>query len=69
MNFQMPTIIVETAILVAQSMLMLKMKTGIVLYAVEFLLLGFMLWANIRQVKELFELIFSKFLKRKREKM
>ncbi len=69
MNFQMPTIIVETAILVAQSMLMLKMKTGIVLYAVEFLLLGFMFWANIRQVKELFELIFSKFLKRKREKM
>lgn len=68
MNFQMPTIIVETIILVAQSVLLLKMKTGIILYAVEAVLLALMLWANIQQVKELFNLVFSKFLKRKKEK-
>lgn len=66
MNFQMPTIIVETVILVAQSILLLKMKTGIILYAVEAVLLALMLWANIQQVKELFNLVFSKFLKRKK---
>lgn len=69
MNFQMPTIILETAILIAQSILMLKMKTGIALYAAQILFLGLMFLANIRQIKELIELIFAKFLKKKKKNL
>lgn len=67
MNFQLPTMIVETVILVIQSALMLWLKSGIVLYVIEALLFALMFLVNIRQVKELLDLIFAKFLKKKKQ--
>lgn len=63
-NFQLPLMIIETIILITQSALMLWLKNGIILYAVEAVLFAFMMLLNIRPVKELFELIVNKFLKR-----
>lgn len=68
-NFQLPTMIAETVILVIQSVFMLWLKSGIVLYAVEAVLFGLMILVNIRQIKELFGLIFAKFIKRKTGKL
>lgn len=67
-NFQMPTLILETAILIVQSALMLWLKTGIVLYVVEAILFALMVFANINQIKELLNLVLGKFLKKKRNK-
>ena len=53
MNFQLPTMIVETVILIVQSALILWLKSGIVLYVIEALLFALMFLVNIRQVKEL----------------
>lgn len=67
MNFQLPTMIVETVILIVQSALILWLKSGIVLYVIEALLFALMFLVNIRQVKELLDLIFAKFLKKKKQ--
>lgn len=67
MNFQLPTMIVETVILIVQSALILWLKSGVVLYVIEALLFALMFLVNIRQVKELLDLIFAKFLKKKKQ--
>lgn len=63
-NFQLPIMIIETIILIIQSALMLWLKNGVILYVVQAVLFALMLLLNIRPVKELFELIVNKFLKR-----
>ena len=63
-NFQLPTMIIETIILVAQSSLMLWLKSGVVLYVMEILLLGLMVLLNFRPIKELANLLLSRFLKK-----
>lgn len=63
-NFQLPIMIVETIILIIQSALMLWLKNGVILYVVQAVLFALMMLLNIRPVKELFELIVNKFLKR-----
>lgn len=63
-NFQMPIMIIETIVLIVQSALMLWLKGGIILYALEIILVAFMLLLNIRPIKELFNLVVNKFLKR-----
>lgn len=63
-NFQLPIMIVETIILIIQSALMLWLKNGVILYVVQAVLFALMMLLNIRPVKELFELIINKFLKR-----
>lgn len=67
MNFQLPTMIVETVILIVQSALILWLKSGVVLYVIEALLFALMFLVNIRQVKELLDLIFARFLKKKKQ--
>lgn len=63
-NFQLPIMIVETIILIIQSALMLWLKNGVILYVAQAVLFALMMLLNIRPVKELFELIVNKFLKR-----
>ena len=63
-NFQLPLMIIETIILITQSALMLWLKSGIILYAVEAVLFALMMLLNLGPVKELFELVVNKFLKR-----
>lgn len=63
-NFQLPIMIIETIILIIQSALMLWLKNGVILYVVQAVLFALMMLLNIRPVKELFELIVNKFLKR-----
>lgn len=63
-NFQLPLMVIETIILITQSALMLWLKSGVVLYAVEAVLFAFMMLLNIGPVKELFDLVVNKFLKR-----
>lgn len=63
-NFKLPLIILETVILITQSVLMLYMNSGLLLYAIEALLFAVMLLVNFRPIKELIGLIIGKFLKR-----
>lgn len=67
-NFQLPTMIIETVVLIIQSALMLWLKSGVLLYILEIALLGFMILLNMRPIKELFGLICAKFLKRGKNK-
>jgi len=65
-HFKLPLMLVETAILITQSALMLTLKSGVMLYAIEGVLLAFMLVLNIKPIKELAELVLAKFLKKKK---
>lgn len=67
-NFQLPTMIIETVVLIIQSGLMLWLKSGVVLYIIEGVLFAFMMFLNIRPIKELVNLLFSKFLKKGNKK-
>ncbi len=63
-SYKLPLMIFETVILVTQSILMLYLKEGILLYAVEAALFAVMILVNIKPIMELVNLIFAKFLKR-----
>lgn len=65
-NYKLPLIIAETAILIVQSTLMLYFKEGIVLYAVEGVLCVVMLVLNIKPIKELATLVLGRFLKKRK---
>ncbi len=64
-NFQLPTTILEAVILMIQSAVMLWLKSGMLLYTVEVLLLGLMLLLNLKPIKELADLLLSRFLKKR----
>ena len=63
-DFKLPLMIFETAVLITQSALMLIMKSGAVLYGIEAVLLVVMLLVNIKPIKELVQLVLGRFLKK-----
>lgn len=63
-DFKLPLMIFETAVLITQSALMLIMKSGAVLYGIEAVLLIVMLLVNIKPIKELVQLVLGRFLKK-----
>ena len=65
-KFNTPLLAAEFAILAAQCAVMLIMKTGAVMYAIEAALVLAMVLVNIKPIKELAGLILTKFLKKKR---
>lgn len=66
-NYQLPLMITQAAILIIQSTVMILMKNGILLYVIEAVLLVLMLALNIEPIKELALLIVNKFLKRNKK--
>lgn len=67
MDFKLPIIVAQTIILVAQSVLMLYMKAGVLLYVIEAVLLALMLLINSKQLIELLHLVLGKFLKKNKK--
>lgn len=65
-DFKLPLMLAETLILMIQSVLMLRLESGIVLYAIEAVTVVAMLLFNMKPIKELAELIITKFLKKKK---
>lgn len=65
-DFKLPLMLVETALLITQSVLMLTLKSGVVLYAIEAVMLLAMLLVNIKPIKELAGLLLNKFIKKRR---
>ncbi len=65
-NYNTPVVVLEILILATQSTVMLVMKSGIVMYALEALLLLVMVAINYKQLLELFNLVVDKFLKKKK---
>ena len=63
-DFKLPLMIFETAVLITQSALMLIMKSGAVLYGIEAVLFIVMLLVNIKPIKELVRLVLGRFLKK-----
>lgn len=67
-DYKLPVMLAETAILAAQSALMLYFREGVMLYIVEAVMLGAMLLINIKPITELFNLVLGRFIKKhKRE--
>ena len=65
-DFKLPLMLTETAILAVQIVLMLKLRTGILLYGAEAALVVAMLAVNYKPIKELANLVLGKFLHRKK---
>ena len=65
-NYKTPVVVAEIAILATQAGVMLFMKSGIVMYAIEAALVLVMLLVNLKPLRELFELLVDKFLKKKK---
>ena len=63
-KFNAPLIAVEVAILAAQCVVMLWLKSGIYMYLAEAALFGAMLLVNIKPIKELSIKLFGKLLRR-----
>lgn len=62
-NFSVPVMILEVLILAAQSAVLILMKTGIVMYALEAVMCAAMLAINYKTLKELAMLLINRFLK------
>ncbi len=63
-NYQLPLMIMQAAVLIIQSVSMIFMKNGILLYVIQTALLALMIALNTEPIKELASLIINKFLKR-----
>lgn len=63
-NFNLPLMIAETALLIVQSVLMLKLENTVLLYILESVIFIIMVVVNMKPIMELVSLIFSKFLKK-----
>ena len=63
-DFKLPLMLIETALLITQSVLMLTLKNTVLLYILEAVMLAVMLLVNIKPIKELANLLIGKFLKR-----
>ena len=63
-KFNAPLIAVEVAILAAQCVVMLWLKSGVYMYLAEAALFGAMLLVNIKSIKELSLKLFGKLLRR-----
>ena len=66
-DFKLPLMLIETALLITQSVLMLTLKNTVLLYILEAVMLAVMLLVNIKPIKELANLLIGKFLKRGRK--
>lgn len=67
-NFHLPLMIFETAVLIIQTTLMLVLKSGVLLYVIEAALLAVMLIVNLKPIRELVELVLSRFIKSRKNK-
>ena len=65
-DFKLPVLLGETAVLVTQSILLLKYDGTLWVYIIEVLLVVVMLLLNLKPIKELVNLIFAKFLKKRK---
>ena len=63
-NFNTPLLIAEVAILAVQCVVMIKLKSGAMMYGIESALVLAMLLVNFKPIKELVNKIFGKFLKK-----
>ena len=63
-NFNTPLLIAEVAILAVQCIVMIKLKSGTMMYGIESALVLAMLLVNFKPIKELANKIFGKFLKK-----
>lgn len=64
-NFSVPMMFVQVLLLAAQAGVMIYLKGGMMMYAIEGVLFVAMLIFNIKPIKELVNLLLDKFLKRK----
>ena len=65
-DFKLPVLLGETAVLVTQSILLLKYDGTLWVYIIEVLLVVVMLLLNLKPIKELVNLILAKFLKKRK---
>ncbi|MGN1202688.1 MAG: lipopolysaccharide biosynthesis protein [Eubacterium sp.] len=63
-DFKLPLMIFETALLITQSVLMLALKNGVLLYVIESVIFAVMMLVNIKPITELVNLIVTRFLKK-----
>lgn len=63
-DFKLPLMIIETLLLIIQSILMLKLESGVLLYVVEGVIFVIMIAVNLKPILELLSLIMNKFFKR-----
>ncbi len=65
-SFSVPVMALEILLLAAQAGVIIFMKSGIIMYAIEAVLFIVMFVLNAKPIKELITLILGKFLKRKK---
>ena len=65
-KFNTPIIFLEVAILAVQAVVMLHFESGLLMYAIEAILVLLMLLINLRQITELLNLLIGKFLKKRK---
>ncbi len=65
-NYKTPVVAAELVILAVQAAVMLTMKSGVLMYAIEILLVLVMLFVNLKPIKELLTLLVDKFLKKRK---
>lgn len=65
-NYKTPIVVAELLILAIQAAVMIVMKSGILMYAIEVVLVIVMLVLNNTPLNELFHLLTDKFLKKKK---
>lgn len=65
-DFKLPVLLSETAVLVSQSVLLLKFGNTLWIYGVEAALVVVMILLNLKPIKELVNLLLAKFIKKKK---
>ena len=65
-DFKLPLLLSETAVLVSQSVLLLKFGNTLWIYGVEAALVVVMILLNLKPIKELVNLLLAKFIKKKK---
>lgn len=63
-NFKLPLMIVETLLLIIQSLVMLKVENVLLTYIIELVIFIIMVVVNIKPIMELVSLIVNKFFKK-----
>ena len=65
-DFKLSVLLSETAVLVSQSVLLLKFGNTLWIYGVEAVLVVVMILLNLKPIKELVNLLLAKFIKKKK---
>ncbi len=66
-NFNTPILIAEVAILAVQCVVMITLKSGLLMYGIECVLVLAMLIVNVKPIKELANRILGRFLKKNKQ--